>query len=114
MKNYIADTKITKGLYITTDSKKVAKNCKNFKLKKPINLLNIAKKDKIAIITVRTPNKKYIQFNVKWTFNIKEIGKINNEYICNDVKLMILEAHKLTQYTSHHEWVFELTNKCLT
>ena len=111
---YLADTKITKGLYLTTDPEKVKTNCKYFKLKKPIKCLSVAKKDKIAIITIRTSKNKFIQLNVKWTFNIKELDKINNEFIGYDVRLMIQDAYQLTQLKTNNEWVIELTNECLT
>jgi len=63
--NYLADTKITKGLYLTIDREKIKENLKNFKLKLPINSVNITKRNKISIITLRTTSKKLIQFNLK-------------------------------------------------
>ena len=97
MENYIADMKIIKGLFITIDPQKIKRNCEYFE----INICNcpakISKRNNISILTLNFKNNQLVQFQVKWNLNIKELKKLDNDFINNEIKSMILEAFMLLQ-----------------
>jgi len=97
MENYIADMKIIKGLFITIDPQKIKRNCEYFEIDMSNCPTKFSKRNNISILTLGFENNQFIQFQVKWNLNIKELKKLNNDFISNEIKFMILEAHKLTQ-----------------
>jgi hypothetical protein len=97
MENYIADMKIIKGLFITLDPEKINRNCEYFEIDMSNCSTKISKRNNISILTLGFENNRFIQFQVKWNLNIKELKELNNNFISNEIKFMILEAHKLTQ-----------------
>jgi hypothetical protein len=97
MENYIADKKIIKGLYITIDPEKIMRNCEHFEIDMSNSKSKISKRNNISILTLGFENNQFIQFQIKWNLNIKELIKINNDFISIEIKAMILDAYKLTQ-----------------
>ncbi|OGS70994.1 MAG: hypothetical protein A3F91_11245 [Flavobacteria bacterium RIFCSPLOWO2_12_FULL_35_11] len=97
MENYIADMKIIKGLFITIDPEKIKTNCEYFEINMSNSPSKISKRNNISILTLGFENNQFIQFQVKWNLNIKELNKLDYDYITNEIKSMILEAYKLTQ-----------------
>lgn len=97
MENYIADMKIIKGLFITIDPQKIKRNCEYFEIDMSNCPAKFSKRNNISILTLTIENNQFIQFQVKWNLNIKELNKLDNDFINIEIKLMILEAYKLAK-----------------
>jgi hypothetical protein len=100
MNNYLADIKIIKGLYLTFDIEKIIRNCDYFEIEIPSNLSNISKRNKTSILTLRISDYEFIQFNVKWNLNIKQLQKLDNESLPKEIKPLILQAYELAKMQS--------------
>lgn len=97
MENYLTDMKIIKGLFITLDPEKIKRNCEYFEIDMSNSPSKFSKRNNISILTLGIENNQFIQFQVKWNLNIKDLKKLDNDFISNDLKFMILEAYKLAQ-----------------
>ena len=96
MEGYLIDTKITKGLHVTIDPEKIKRNCEYYEIDLSNSPSKISKRNNISILTMGIGNNQLIQFKVQWNLNIKRFNKIDSDIMPNEIKLVIVEAYKLT------------------
>jgi hypothetical protein len=94
--DFLFDNYIIDGLFYTSESKKVNKNCRNFAIgiEKPTEenpmTTTISKTQDIAIITFHIDNENQSQYFIDKDLSIKELNEIENSD-----KFVIAEAFNM-------------------
>ena len=96
-RKHLIDIKITNGLSMTLDQKKIKKNCKLMNIDIPHYETKISTRNNLSIITIGFDHNNCIQYEVKDYFNINELNNMNKEFIPDEVKELILKAYSLTK-----------------
>lgn len=100
-KNYLADTKIIKGLYLTFNLDKVISNSKNLAIPLNKELGKVATKIKnlkeVSIVTIEVSEEKKFQYFVGNDLDIETLVKIPESEMPNNIKEVVLKAYHIIQ-----------------
>ena len=100
-KNYLADTKIIKGLYLTFNLDKVISNSKNLAIPLNKELGKVATKiknlKKVSIVTIEVSEEKKFQYFVGNDLDIETLVKIPESEMPNNIKEVVLKAYHIIQ-----------------
>ena len=96
-RNYLIDFKIIDGLNLTIDQKKIKRNCQLLYIDMSNCKSKISKRNNIAIATLGFGNNKFLQYEVKHNLNIVELNNINDDYIPNEIKPLIIKAYQVAK-----------------
>lgn len=100
---YLADVEAIEGLSVTYDKGKIKMNSKKLNINIPIHedakdcTSRITKLDDFVILTMCCGNANCIQFGIEKKLSIEELILLDEKFIPYEVKILIYEAHKLTE-----------------
>jgi hypothetical protein len=94
---YQIDARITKGLTITLEPKKIKNNCKLIGIDIPYHETKISNRNNISILTIGCGHNSHVQYIIKDCFDINYLNTTSNEYIPYEFKELIINAHSLTK-----------------
>ena len=96
-RKYFIDIRITTGLNITLDQKKIKNNCKYIGIELPNNESRISIRKNLSILTISCRSNNYVQYEINGNFNINELYNMNDDFIPFELKPLISQAYELTQ-----------------